>query len=526
LRCSSLVGQRISLFVIMIRKIFGSETLQASEEAAIQRLVDTHSGLLREGNRVSTKSEQAYGACSAFLDALDSAARTMRVDPAPRLYRAQFTINYRALYPDEERNYRVDILEASAEQSDVIYVNGEKFEFSAVVMHSAEALIHNWMEASRMLESWRSGRKSSKSELKETLRLLDQAWANFEHRYIEALILIEEKARRLVVDSIQVEKTLQEMEARDGDSQNTPEQKEERSKLIKCICKLNSVANFKRKGRDDLNADILDDALALIRASENPQADSDVDFSSAKCLAVDVVESYWLMRYYLRDISHCLERVDPHLCNNAGLVTRLVDWEESWEVGCKYVQNTQMLRGVCQLVSYLKTIENLEEGFAKMIEECDVEFIMCLPRLVWLRFLSDPIRHVDLLRSFLPHRFKGESSSPACWDKYVEEIIDLYKSTYDLLVAQVVQEPALDVVQRFLVQRVAAGPNGEDFYKTLEVEFRDLSTSLVEDLMREIEKYSMELQRHCPEEWNQYMALTVQCFAHGQQKQREHQFRV
>ena len=48
--------------------------------------------------------------------------------------------------------------------------------------------------------------------------------------------------------------------------------------------------------------------------------------------------------------------MDPHLCNNAGLVTRLVvsclgvegmrvaqDWEESWEVGARYVQNEWLL---------------------------------------------------------------------------------------------------------------------------------------------------------------------------------------
>jgi hypothetical protein len=38
-------------------------------------------------------------------------------------YRSSFTINYRALFPDESRNYRVDILEASVEQNAVIWVS-------------------------------------------------------------------------------------------------------------------------------------------------------------------------------------------------------------------------------------------------------------------------------------------------------------------------------------------------------------------------------------------------------------------
>eukprot|EP00435_Cladocopium_sp_Y103_P003446 s4768_g1.t1 len=65
--------------------------------------------------------------------------------------------------------------------------------------------------------------------------------------------------------------------------------------------------------------------------------------AAARTLCGDVVESFVAMRLYLREIGKCLERVDPHLCNNAGLVTRLVDWEESWEVGARYVQNELLL---------------------------------------------------------------------------------------------------------------------------------------------------------------------------------------
>merc|ERR1719428_569939 len=129
--------------------MFGSDTLTATEEAAVGHLANAHGELLVDGNRVTTKSEEAYAACSSFLSALDTASRTLRVEAASRSYRSQFTINYRALYPDEEQNYRVDVLEASAEQSAVIWVNGEKFEFSAVVMRCAEALINNWTETGK-----------------------------------------------------------------------------------------------------------------------------------------------------------------------------------------------------------------------------------------------------------------------------------------------------------------------------------------------------------------------------------------
>ena len=64
-----------------------------------------------------------------------------------------------------------------------------------------------------------------------------------------------------------------------------------------------------------------------------------------------MVGSFDAMRSYLREVERCLERVDPHLCNNAGLVSRLVDWEESWEVGTRHVQNERLLDAICDLVA-------------------------------------------------------------------------------------------------------------------------------------------------------------------------------
>jgi len=173
------------------------------------------------------------------------------------------------------------------------------------------------------------------------------------------------------------------------------------------------------------------------------------------------------------------------------------------------------------MVSYLKGVEKVEEGLTKMIEYYDVEFIMILPRLAWLRFLTDPSRHLDVLRSFLPHHFADENSR---WVKDVQEVINSYEKTYCILLAQVGSNSD---AQKFLVQRVIAGPNCEQFYQSKEIPnlVPKLSTNAVEDLILKIEKYSIELQRHCPEDWNQYMALTMRCFA-GQQKPREHHFRV
>ena len=57
--------------------------------------------------------------------------------------------------------------------------------------------------------------------------------------------------------------------------------------------------------------------------------------------------------------------------------------------------------------------EKLTPGLIKMAEDCDPDFCLCLPRLVWLQFLMHHAQqhdseHVQLLHHFLPHRFLGK----------------------------------------------------------------------------------------------------------------------
>ncbi|CAE8619854.1 unnamed protein product, partial [Polarella glacialis] len=162
----------------MLRKLLGkdSDALSSAEEVAVGRLGTAYRRLLMDGGRINTKSEAGFNACALFLEGLDASARALRLDAAPRTYRVAFTINYRALFPDEARNYRVDVLEASVEQYAVIWVNGDKFEFSAEAMRRAEALQRSWAELGTMLERWnqsseqpRMANRPPRSELRNCL---------------------------------------------------------------------------------------------------------------------------------------------------------------------------------------------------------------------------------------------------------------------------------------------------------------------------------------------------------------------
>merc|ERR1712232_1221327 len=199
---------------------------------------------------LDTKSRAGYKRCAQYLDQLDLAARALSLEPAPRAYRGEFTINYRALFPDEARNYRVDVLEASAEQYASIWVNGDRFHFSAEAMMYAEALqLAVFLQLKSCLDRWGSDSKPSRSELQSALMAVDSAWASFEHKYISELISIEEKARQFVVDAIQYEQRLTHWEAQFANDEGLLDYrsmaKREVCNLVGSLAKLNSIANVR-----------------------------------------------------------------------------------------------------------------------------------------------------------------------------------------------------------------------------------------------------------------------------------------
>lgn len=527
--------------------------MSPAEEAAVERLISTRWPLLMDGERVNTKSEDGSKACAAYLEALDAASRVLRLDKAPRSYRDDFTVNYRALFPDESRNYRVDVLEAAFEQYAVIWVNGDKFEFSTEAMRRAETLQRAWWELCASLERWSqaSGNprmlvaRPPRSELRNSLVSLDFAWASFEHKYIAELIAIEEKARRLLVQAIEHDNRVHELEMNSPSEtlRQIPQYCEEQQCLVKCVSHLNSVANVSRKGRDDLSVDVLFDAVATLRrcdASEQ-SAGSCEHNRAARILATDVVESFESIRVYLREVEHCLERVDPHLCNNSGLVARLVDWEESWEMGTRYMQNEKLLGAVCDLVAEVRMAQRLVPALTTMCDDCDVELFMVLPRIMWLCFLARPAQYTQLMESILPHLFieakegisQSKSSAVCCCDPKLEAVIDLFGRTKRLVSSMIsaegrdkatAEKDAWDI----MVQRVVVGADSQEAYRCVHLsgDRREETRAAVEDLMHQLEPWSIELQRHCPEDWNQCSAVLVQCLTRGTKEQKDVPFRV
>jgi len=545
-----------------------------TEVSAVNGLVATYGELLllppdetAAGDGVpciDVQSEVGHMACVTFLSRLESAADALQLVTAPRGFRSEFSVNYRALFPDGARHYRVDVLEASIDRHQVVWVNGDKFELNTETVSFAESLQQSLADLGLVLGQHQAGHRSrnasgdnvveglSRDKLATALTKIDVAWAAFENKYISNLIIIEDRARQLVVRAVDSERRLRHLEAHQarGRPVSDAECNEARRDLVECISRLNAVANHRRKGRDDLGGDILASALAALShySNEEPKKHK----SAAEVLAADIVGAFDAIREYLREVKSCLERVDPHLCNNPGLASRLVDWEESWEVGGRYVRHTPLLEALCDLVSKIQTIQTLTPALATMCEECDVELFLVLPRIALLAFLAQPTgKQVELMRVMLPHRFiAGEACSEEpdfTADEDLEKLIQQFHHTVCVLAgaagpqttAAVGEYPgesawissptaaARAVAWELLVCRAVNGYDGdsgalERFNPARRVEAQKVS----ESFSRGLERWSVELQRHCPEDWNQCSAVLVQCLTGTSKRHKFVKFQV
>jgi hypothetical protein len=393
---------------------------------------------------------------------------------------------------------------------------------------------------------------------------LDQAWADFEHKYITELINIEAKARRIIVQAIEQELQLQQLEK--GTDETgwynliiSAQYRAEQRSFVEFISRLNSVANISRKGRDDLTSDILESAFEVVArcdARELSDALGDRCIGSGRknkknagelgkrdgrpgsvhssrtasiILAQDIIDSYKAMRRYLQRVSRCMERVDPHLCNNAGLVAHLADWEESWEVGARYLLPEAMRTAVCDLVEQLKAAQLVAPALASMCQDCDVELFMVLPRLIMLSFVAETSPQCrPLIASLIPHRFEASAQDGLCekLSTFVRDFRMLLHAMSSLCPASKQLPEA--VAWEVLVKRAVAGNTNSGVpYGALSSGVQAAARPAVEGFMRDLEFWSVDLQRHCPEDWNQFCSVIVDSLgSEDQRKLRTERFQV
>ncbi|CAK0819752.1 unnamed protein product [Prorocentrum cordatum] len=456
--------------------------------------------------KVDTKSETGYMVVKNYLQCLDTAFQVFQVEPASRHYRQSFTPKYQSIWAGQSRLLRVDVLEAINQQ--MIWMNGFWSELGPTAVKPAGLMRHAWAELGRLLKrliveqlAARPWSMELKAEMRCALTELDAAWAKFECAYVMQAMAIEEEARVLVAEACVCERVLSNASQRRGRRGGTAAWKKQLGELVRAINLLSATVCDERRMRD---ADLGLVTRALMESKSILESARLQDHrqkpTPAHALATWATDAFEAVRGYLRIAWHNLESVDGELANNPGLVANLDRFQESMSATARYLADPRLLRGLSCAAAFARAACATAPELAALAADCDADFFVALPRIVWLGFLSAPDQTSPLIEHMLPELF----TEPQVRGPELQALLEAYGQTVERLATatgkglrgQEGGDPeghrrALDM----LLQRVAVGIGQEG------------SSAEVEVFLRRLEGWSMRLQRQRPEVWNQLSAI-------------------
>lgn len=375
-------------------------------------------------------------------------------------------------------------------------MNGEKYIFSDSVLENGRLLLRSFQRLQNILrnsytkltqENLDFSLEAIKLEIVNILEENDHEWTGFEQVYVNELMIIEKKARRLISEAIILEKELQSIEIREKmkgkillsnlDSYNSC-----RQKLTFLISQVNSVANIEGIGRDDLDLAILLEAEGIIRRVSKEQS------RAVRLLAEKIRNSFMNIRLLLRKYEENIEMVDPQLKNNSDLIVLLQDYEKSWEKGKHYLLEA---RKCSFLISFSHMLESTSEKYREFQEklECrEADIFLIIPCLLMLQFLDNDDRMICLY--FFPQLAKSTEKVNGIYMELNEEFrkwktANSKKYQYYNILEKALLGLNLNEEEKENVEKVPKG--------------------LFERILKNIKVLSMELERNKPVEWNEFL---------------------
>lgn len=278
-------------------------------------------------------------------------------------------------------------------------------------------------------------------------------------------------------------------------------------KLVEQIAELNASANIQGRGRADLDLRVLETAAEVFLSSETSERDwkerdgtSSASKAARRLLASQVLSGFVEIRVYLTEVSNRLIFVDPQLSNNETLVARLTKWEESWELGARFLLQPDLLEALCGVAGRIGHAPRFAPELTGFLENQDVELFLILPRLVLLCAFVDPVL-MALPASLLPHHFTDANEAALSCEML--SLIQQFHQVCTNLSPTERQDFLSQSSWQVLVQKAMTGP-GEGLGTTGH-------EAAVEKFLHRLEGFSMELQRHAPESWNQCCSILTQC---------------
>eukprot|EP00826_Nyctotherus_ovalis_P012783 TRINITY_DN13405_c0_g1_i14.p1 TRINITY_DN13405_c0_g1~~TRINITY_DN13405_c0_g1_i14.p1 ORF type:complete len:509 (-),score=101.70 TRINITY_DN13405_c0_g1_i14:20-1546(-) len=329
----------------------------------------------RDG-KLNFESLEGFYHCSRFLEATERLAELLDIKPLGRTYRCHFSQPYRLLYRSfEEFGYLAEVVESAQERLPFIIVNGEKYIFSANVLCHGENLLlafaqlrdHIMNLFGNFFDETLKSPDISKRMLNFRKHLIDfdKKWVSFEKAYIFELMLIEKDARRFLSYAIEIERKMTDCELAEKLKGSivirSSTYKLLRKRFVEVCGRINSVANYVGKGRDDLSADILAAAENVLRRV------SDYRSKAVRKLASKIKETFNVLRLIFRKYAENIEMINPELSSNQDLVEALADFEKAWEKGKSYLLDPSTTK---MLVGFSEYIEELTEKYLSLIHIC------------------------------------------------------------------------------------------------------------------------------------------------------------
>ena len=140
------------------------------------------------------ESLEGQAAAQEYLKLLEKLCSVLQVATCNRAYREEFTQAYRVLYKTGKLGYLSEIIDSAQEQIPHLWVNGEKYLFSAEVLQAGNELYACFNAVKAALDAYSLAPtvvEEATEEVQVLLEHFDKAWTRYERMYVLELIVIE-----------------------------------------------------------------------------------------------------------------------------------------------------------------------------------------------------------------------------------------------------------------------------------------------------------------------------------------------
>ena len=460
---------------------------------------------LKGENNFEIGTDEGNEICQEFLNQIEVLMKSMEIKGNDREYRKKFTKAYYLLFEENKLCFLSEILDSAQENTSFIVVNEEKYYFSEEVLNCGNdlfvsfcALITLLIDSIKIIKDKKKCFDINKilDNIKSCLIEFDLKWVHYEEKYINELIIIEEKARKLITEGIKIENEITNYENKSKVKGklliNDKKYNELRSKLISNILKINQIANINGKGRVDLSPEILFRAeKVLVTVSENQSR-------GMRNLALKIKNSLYVIRQLFRKFSKNIEGVDPRLSNNKDLSKYLLYFESKFELGKIYLLDNQKYN---QLLAFSQIIEIICEKYSKysirdLIENDDPCIFVSLPSILLLKAMNKEDQNI--CKEYITGLYDKNSESGKLFNtiknkkRQIKNIIGDSNKTYNIIEKSILFDGTKE--------QVMVDKEIEKYSKTKEI---------ISDIKKGLTNLSMHLQTYKPTQWNQFFQLAM-----------------